>query len=335
MIAALCIALTGCEYTTSGNLQSDADRDNEAQEKPSDNELSFDMGDLADSKDIDIQGAEPVFTPPFLDPSDDEEAQDEEDDFKDNEDTEDDQDDFEDNQDNQDKEDKEDKEDNFEPSNCQPCTGDFSVETPDSAAAIDGCSTIKGDLSVTNLAEMPAMECLEVIRGNLTIESTQLEDIAGRFPNLAEVQGDFSIRKNVAMTTIGSMPALRQVGGELRIESNEAMRDMTGLEQLDYIGKDMLIHRNPTMLRINKKAGEATAGNNKDEDDISLDIWGSLYITENDLLDNTQGIDRVAFVGKSFEVTQNPSLCAAELDKLADEVAQGEVIIEENAEGCK
>lgn len=138
------------------------------------------------------------------------------------------------------------------------------------------------------------LENLKTIGRDLSIESLpQVTSLAG-FENLVSVEQSVQIRNNLMLSNLQELSSLVHIGGEVTIENNLNMQNLLGLENITELHSVKIIN-NPSLLSL---AGLENLNS----------VTNTLWIQENTMLTNLQGLNNLEQVGYEFEIQGNDTL---------------------------
>jgi hypothetical protein len=140
----------------------------------------------------------------------------------------------------------------------------------------------------------------DTVTGSLTVRgddsqqsSGDITDISGLL-NLTEVGGDLRIRTNAILTNLDGLANLTSVGGNLDFSRNPKLTNIDGLTKLTGMVGELSFYQNHSLIEIN---GLANVTNVQ-----------SLYITDNNVLTNIDGLVNLSGGVVNLYIEQNRAL---------------------------
>jgi hypothetical protein len=214
-------------------------------------------------------------------------------------------------------------------SNLVEIGGNFELRNNFTLQFIDGLGSLEnigGDLifegNIT-LVNVDGLDLLTQIHGDLIFnENHTLTDVNG-LNGVTSIGGDLAFNaENVILNDLQGLSNLEEIGGDLHCELPDATM-LDGLENLNIVGGSVILENMVNVSNVNGLSGLATVQNH-------------LQIRHNDNLIDVDALVALLEIGGNLEVHDNGSLflCCGLKPVLQENIIGGEVIIENNGNGC-
>lgn len=162
-----------------------------------------------------------------------------------------------------------------------------------------------------------------VLEGNVHIKGDDIINLQG-LNNVTSFNGNLEISFNDLLSEFTGLENVSTIGGDLLIWQNPSLQNLDGFEGLNSIGERLWLTYNPNL-------------NNVSALENLLSIGGNMELTNNNSLTNLYGLDNIEAESiADLVIKSNPMLSVCEAQSICDYLGNpfGDIIIEDNAEGC-
>lgn len=202
--------------------------------------------------------------------------------------------------------------------NCTSITGSIGVvgQNISNLDSLSQITNIQGSLQILdapNIVSLEGLNSLKFIGGILRIEKSGIEDFTG-LDSLNAIGGSFLVSENDSLLNCTGLSFLKTIGGNFETNNCSSFINYEGLSELDTIKGDFNL--NPNVINcIGLNSLKYIGGSFGIEHNIrslfgldNLEIIKGSFVVSNTLLQNFQGVGKLALVDNEFVVGQNDSL---------------------------